>query len=157
MKKSFKILQKWKIMLRSGSAAKPALEGEDRSDVATVLHQSTRELLYDDKGLPQGWYRKITKHCKMCLNRKLKKACINRTCLILPVADHGKLLVQVSNSGMTQLVCKIQLGRHWKRTERLLYQTKYEDPPRASAGGRGWTLYLLKRLVLLQFQLQYHF
>ena len=48
-------------MLRSGSAAKPALEGEDRSDVATVLHQSTRELLYDDKGLPQGWYRKITK------------------------------------------------------------------------------------------------
>ena len=48
-------------MLRSGSAAKPALEGEDRSDVAAVLHQSTRELLYDDKGLPQGWYRKITK------------------------------------------------------------------------------------------------
>ena len=116
-------------MLRSGSAAKPALEGEDRSDVATVLHQSTRELLYDDKGLPQGWYHKITKdvwkkswkvawvapkcgNCKMCLNRKLKKACMNRTCLILPVADHGKLLVQVSNSGMTQLVCKIQLGRH---------------------------------------------
>ena len=56
-------------MLRSGSAAKPALEGEDRSDVATVLHQSTRELLYDDKGLPQGWYRIITKRLEhlMCI------------------------------------------------------------------------------------------